>query len=96
MTAGPILAIALGIGLLIGLVQAATSIRNDLEFWASFLLFWVPWLCCHLYVIHDERLFYVYFEEIAEGNIMWIRLLVIRDSLQSVPFIFFFFCSQPE
>ena len=28
MTAGPILAIALGIGLLIGLIQAATSIQD--------------------------------------------------------------------
>jgi len=29
MTAGPILAIALGIGLLIGLIQAATSIQGS-------------------------------------------------------------------
>ena len=63
MTAGPILGIALAIGLLIGLIQAATSIQ---EMTLSF----VPKIVCRLgsygtfcdvYVINNDRLFYVYF-----------------------------------
>ena len=44
MTAGPILAIALGIGLFIGLIQAATSIQEmTLSLFQSYLLSWVQW-----------------------------------------------------
>ena len=39
MTAGPILAIALGIGLIVGLIQAATSIQEmTLSLYPSYLL----------------------------------------------------------
>ena len=63
MTAGPILAIALGIGLLIGLIQAATSIQEmTLSFIPKLLalvvvLFVVgPWML-RIIVTFSERLF---------------------------------------
>ena len=49
MTAGPILAIALGIGLLIGLIQAATSIQEmTLSFVPKLFVGWELWLCSPL------------------------------------------------
>ena len=44
MTAGPILAIALGVGLFIGLIQAATSIQEmTLTSYRNYLLCWERW-----------------------------------------------------
>ena len=60
MTAGPILAEALGIGLLIGLIQAATSIQEMTCFVPKLFVVWGLWLCLLHIRVDDDRLFHVY------------------------------------
>ena len=67
MTAGPILAIALGIGLLIGLIQAATSIQEmTLSFVPKLFVVLAAMALFALYTLNALTDYFAFiFEEIA-------------------------------
>ena len=61
IVAGPILGVALGIGLLIGIIQAATSINEmTLSFDQACFGSADVWACCKFYVNQPDRLFCLY------------------------------------
>ena len=68
MTAGPILAVALGIGLLIGLIQAATSIQEmTLSFVPKLFIVLGAMALLAPYTINELTDYFLFvFEEIAQ------------------------------
>lgn len=68
MTAGPILAVALGIGLLIGLIQAATSIQEmTLSFVPKLFIVLGAMALLAPYTINELTDYFMFvFEEIAQ------------------------------